>query len=300
MLKLKKISIASVSLLVILGLVYYTFFTLDDMPINHEKMVTAYHYKQSSDINMQLNKIDAKTFRFSYKSFDGEIVNGQLSYPKRVAESYPVLIGVHAMGRSYPRWWTNSLKGRPTVTQVNKLTQLAHQKGYAVIAIDARYHGSRKKADKPLKSIMMDVTFLGDKTDYVDMVKNSVVDHRVLLDWIEQQTQFDNQQIRVAGYSMGGQISLLLTGLDKRISGVAAIVPPFIDDKLASVAPKNIVSHYQNIPVVLVTATDDENASQLENDYLFKQISSNNKQRIEFEGGHILPENYVTSLSTWL
>ena len=35
------------------------------------------------------------------------------------------MIGIHAMGRSFPRWWNENVKGNPTVTHVNKLTEFA-------------------------------------------------------------------------------------------------------------------------------------------------------------------------------
>ena len=84
------------------------------------------------------------------------------------------------MGRGYQRWWSESFKGRPTVTQVNKITKLADKNGYVVISIDARYHGKRKKPERTLRSIMNDLHFFGDKTDYEAMIKNTVIDHRVL------------------------------------------------------------------------------------------------------------------------
>ena len=295
---LKALKLA-LGLLASLGIIYYLFFTLDRENLTTQQVIDSYSYRPVENVDFNLTALEERIFEISYKSFDGSKVKGRINYPKAVKDKYPVLIGIHAMGRSYPRWWVDSIKNRPTVTQVNKITQLALEKGYAVIAIDARYHGSRKVVDKPLRSIMMDVSFLGDKTDYVEMINHTVLDHRVLLDWIEQQSQLDIENTHVAGYSMGGQISLLLAGIDKRVSNVLSIVPPYLEDTLASVAPKNIVSLLDNQKVWLISADDDENASEEDNLSLFNDMTTQNKKHLVFEGGHILPADYVDSLGDW-
>ncbi|KAF7772338.1 hypothetical protein PCIT_a2394 [Pseudoalteromonas citrea] len=282
-----------------LGAIYYAFFTLDTENLTTEQIVDSYNYTPVEHMNFELNELDDRLFEFSYTTFDGSKVKGQINYPQEVKDKYPVLIGLHAMGRSYPRWWTDSINGRPTVTQVNKITQQALQKGYVVIAIDARYHGSRKVADKSLRSIMFDVNFLGDKTDYVEMMSHTILDHRVLLDWIEQQKQLDISNVHVAGYSMGGQSSLLLAGVDKRVSNVLAIVPPHIENTTASVAPKNVASLLKDQKIWLVTTDNDEYASESNNLALYNALASSNKKHIIFKGGHIIHREYVESLADW-
>lgn len=282
-----------------LGAIYYMFFTLDTENLTTEQVVDSYNYTAVEDMDFQLNEISERLFEFSYTTFDGSKVKGQINYPSEVKDKYPVLIGLHAKGRSYPRWWTDSIKGRPTVTQVNKITQQALNKGYVVIAMDARNHGSRKVADKSLRSIMLNVSFLGNKKDYVEMINHTVLDHRVLIDWIAQQKQLDINNTHVAGYSMGAQLSLLLAGVDKRISNVLAIVPPHIEDTTASVAPKNVVSLLNNQKVWLVTADNDEYATEDENQSLFSAITASDKKHIVLKGSHILPQAYVDSLVDW-
>jgi len=282
-----------------LGGIYFLFFTLDTEHLTTQQVVDSYQYSSFKNIDFKLNKLKERLFEFSYTTFDGTRVKGQINYPDVVKDKYPVLIGIHAMGRSYPRWWTGTLKGRPTVTQVNIITDMAIDKGYVVIAIDARYHGSRKVEGKGLHSIMNDLMFFGNKINYVEMINHTVLDHRVLLDWIEQEQQLDIADTHVVGYSMGGQMSLLLAGVDKRISNVLSIVPPYLTDTTASVAPKNIVSLLDDNKVWLVTSDDDEYANEDENLSLFNGITTSNKKHLIFEGNHILPEGYVEDLSNW-
>ena len=286
--------------LTVLSFYWYAFVALKEFSIPQEDIIDAYTYEPPSDLEMEVEQIEADKYKFSYKSFDGAVVNGQLSYPSIKSQKYPVFIGVSAMGRGYQRWWVDSFKGRPTVSQVNKITSMANNLGYAVIAIDARYHGTRKDPDRSLQSIMNDLNFFGNKDTYESMIKDTVLDYRVLIDWINQQQIFDNQKIVIGGYSMGGQVALLAASTDHRIERVLSIVPPHLDDKVALVAPKNFVSLLEGREVLLVTANDDENATKKENQILFDSINTSEKLHITFEGDHILPDNYVSSLEDWL
>lgn len=284
-----------------LGLLWYLLFALKEIPVPEAEIISTYQYQTPSQINFLLTAINEKQFNFTYTSFDGATVNGRISYPKeQVGQKYPVLIGVSAMGRNYKRWWVDSYKERPTVTQVNKIGNLATEQGYVLISIDSRFHGDRKKPERSLSSIMFDLNVWGDKKDYQGMIIDTTKDLRVLLDWIESQPQLDNQRIAVAGYSMGAQISLLLSALDERISKTLAMVPPFIDDKLALVAPKNLLVNIKNQHVWLLSGNDDENASEVDNDYIYQLIPSQYKKHIKFEEGHILPEDYPQKIVDWL
>lgn len=294
---IKKISLVVVLAAFLTFLYWYKFIALKEMPLEQNEILQAYIYQPKERLEMKMTETDPNIFTFTFESFDGEVVYGQISYPDGKSEQYPVLIGISAMGRSYVRWWVDSFNGNPTVTQVNKIADLADRNGYVVISIDARYHGKRKDPDRTLRSIMNDLHFFGDKNDYEAMIRDTVLDHRVLLDWIERQNNLDMTKIRVAGYSMGGQIALILGSIDGRVSEVISIVPPFVDDKIARVAPKNLVSLLGDKPVLLITADNDENAKEKENDFLFSLMPGANKERIDFEGGHILPQGYVDRLA---
>lgn len=260
---------------------------------------TKYQY-QTSFSEFELTSKSNGSNEFTFISFDGEKVYGQIKLPNVKQEKYPVLIGIHAMGRSYPRWFNDSIKDRPTITSVNKITEQALNKGYAVIAIDARFHGKRKKADKSLRNIWNNLHFFGNKRDYENMILNTVIDNRVLIDWIETQSHLDTDNISVAGYSMGGQAGLLLKAVDKRVDNVAAIVPPFIDNSTATVAPYNLIHQIKTGRVIYLYGTDDDVASVEENEKIFNAIESNNKQLVSYDAGHILPVEYVSEIASWL
>jgi cephalosporin-C deacetylase-like acetyl esterase len=281
-------------------LLWYFFIALKPVEIPQKEIVDSYRYPPIETESVELKELHPDSFEITFRSFDGSIVNGRITYPENNEAKHPVVVGVSAMGRNYNRWWVDSFKGRPTVTNVNKVGKAALESGYAVVAIDARYHGSRKDPDRTLRSIMNDLHFFGDKSTYEEMIVNTVRDYRVLLDWLESQDRIDSRNIVMAGYSMGGQVALLTASVDDRVNHVVAIVPPYLDDKVALVAPKNVVSLLDSAQVLLITSDDDENASEEENLSLFDEIATAKKDHLIFEGSHILPARYVESVRDWL
>ncbi|MBT1063675.1 alpha/beta fold hydrolase [Bowmanella sp. Y26] len=298
----KRGMIVLVAGLIVLTVIWYSFFRLSPYNLTEQQRQQAFLLNNPTAVSLEMQPISTTAWEFTYISFDGAKVNGQLHYPSDPAEltgKIPVMVGVHAMGRSQIRWWQDSFNGKPSLTQVHKLTRMALEKGYAVIAIDAREHGQRKNPDYLLNDIMSDLHIWGERQGYEAMIHDTVVDHRMLLNWISAQPQFDTQQVNVAGYSMGAQVSLLLAAVDKRVNKVLAIVPPHIDDKTALVSPLQWLSGLKDNAVTLISADNDEYASQDDNQRLFDLIPSTSKQHIRLNAGHILPEDYPEQLQHW-
>lgn len=287
-----------------LALAWWLLFSLKPYAMSEAQMRAAYVHSAPVDIQMKIEHLDDRSGTFSYQSFDGSRVNGRIHYPRPFASGdapFPVMIGAHAMGRSEARWWQDRINDRPTIELTHRLSQLALDRGYAVITIDARLHGSRKDPNRTLKSVMRDLHYFGARTNYEHMIRDTVRDHRVLLGWMEKNPQLDSSRIHVAGYSMGGQVALLLAGLDERVSAVLTIAPPHIGNGTALVAPGNVVAGLAGKQVWMLSGNDDEHASGAQNLALFDSIpgDTRTKRHLIYEGGHILPDRYVDDLAEW-
>lgn len=294
----------SVSAFAAVALAWWLLFSLKPYAMSEGQMRAEYEVSAPLDIEMHMVSVDDRSETFSYRSFDGSRVNGRIHYPRPIAAGdapFPVFIGAHAMGRSEARWWQDSINGRPTIELTHRLSQLALDHGYAVVTIDARLHGSRKNPNRTLKNVMRDLHFFGNRTDYEHMVRDTVRDHRVLIDWIETNPQLDPTSIVVAGYSMGAQVALLLSGLDERVRAVLAIAPPHIGSGTALVAPENVVAGLAGKQVWMLSGSDDEHASISQNLALFDLLpgDTRSKRHLIYEGGHILPDRYVGDLAEW-
>ncbi len=285
------------------AVLWYGVFGLKPYSLSAEELSARYAYSMKQQVQLELKELMPESFEFTYQSFDGVTVNGRISYPqdpKTIQIPVPVLIGAHAMGRSQIRWWQDSFKDRATFEQTDKITAMALAKGYAVVAIDARHHGLRKDPDLSVVDIIDNLHWWGEREPYETMLVDTVRDHRVLLDWLVQQPMLDKNNIKLAGYSMGAQISLLLAGVDSRIQSVAAIVPPHMNSTTAVVAPLNMMAGLADNQVWLFTADDDEYASIKQNQQLFDALPNPDKKLFRFDSGHLLPADYVTKLEHWL
>lgn len=298
-----------------LGALWWALFALEPYDITPEQLAARYAHTTAAAApaavqlgapqRITVGQTAAWASDFQMSSFDGAVANGRIVYPADPAlpaAPRPVLLGMHAMGRSHGRWWAAELKGRPTIENTHRLAELALQQGYVVMALDAREHGARKNADKPLtpRELLRDLHWWGKREPYERLIVDTVKDWRVLLDWVAQQPQFDRSHIRAAGYSMGAQMALLLAGTDGRVSAVAAMVPPGLTNRVAVVAPHNVAPQLAACRVWLLTADDDDHASVDENASLFAALPGAGKRHLRFAGGHLLPAEYVERLLPWL
>lgn len=293
-----------------LGALWWALFALKPYELAPEALQARYaHTAQAAGgLSVELKPVAAgqtpgHAFDLRFGTFDGTAVMGRIVYPSDPAlatRPFPMLIALHAMGRTHWRWWLAEFKGRPTRENTHQVTALALQLGYAVVALDARRHGDRKGSEPWSRERMQDLHIWGRREPYERMIVDTVKDHRVLLDWVVQQPQLDATRIGAVGYSMGAQAALLLAGTDARVGAVAAMVPPHLDDKVAAVAPMNVAARLQATRVWLLTADDDEYASPRDNRELFNALPGPDKRHLRFPGGHVLPESYVEQLRPWL
>jgi len=313
-----KIMATLLSLAGVIGALWWALFALKPYEITLEQLSARYAHAAptSKEGVMQLGAAEAITVGSTqawavdlrFASFDGAQAIGRVVYPtdprqrNATAPRWPVLLALHAMGRTHWRWWQAEFKGRATVESTHLLAERALQSGYAILALDARGHGERKDPDRPLiaRELLTDLRVWGKREPYERLVVDTVKDYRVVMDWVEQQPQFDAAQIRAVGYSMGAQMALLLAGIDSRVGSVAAMVPPHLDNKVAAVSPYTVASRLASVEVWLLTAGDDEYAAQSDNAALFASLPGANHQHLIFPGGHVLPAAYVDRLRPWL
>lgn len=287
--------------------VWWQFISLKPYKISKTEINNIYQKHANYTPEINFTEIKPSQYKITFRSYDDEYVEGRLEIPNggtleqwftdTQAKEIDIFVGVSAMGRNYLRWWQDSFKGRSTVTQVNKIGEMALSSNHILVAIDARYHGTRKSKDLPLSKIMNNLHIWGNRKYYEQMVVDTVMDYRHLINALSK--KFKKTNVTVAGYSMGAQVSIILGATDNKVKKVLSIVPPNVDNKVALVAPINFVGELNLDKIWLLTANADEYAGEKQNLILFEGIKSKNKQHITFDSDHILPENYTESLVEW-
>lgn len=298
--------VSLLALAVVLAAAWWWLFALKPYVVTAEQMRARYVQGAPATPHVQPRSLAADGavhgVELQLQSFDGSPLSGRLLYPDDPATAdtpYPLLIGLHALGRSHYRWWQGEYKGGATHENTHRITELALQRGYAVLAVDARNHGVRKDPERSVLQIMSGLHLWGQRAPYEQMIVDTVRDYRLLLDWAQTQPQLDSSHVHVVGYSMGAQMALLLGGMDERIGAVLAIVPPHVDDKVAIAAPRNALAGLTGKKVWLVSADDDEYTSQAQSLSFFDALPTVEKRHIRYPGGHLLPAGYPEALREW-
>lgn len=135
--------------------------------------------------------------RYEIQKISFETEEGPLNQPHRITMEYyrqdrgekvPVIVVLPILG------------GRYSITR----TFAAHfaDEGYAALLV---YRQKSYKKNLGIKNV--------DQT-----LKQIVIDHKLVLDWVEQQPELDAERIGLFGVSMGSIKASLLTALDDRVS----------------------------------------------------------------------------------
>lgn len=175
--------------------------------------------------------------------------------------------------------------------------------GYSVIIPDAKYHGERSYQG----NFASPLTFFSsqDVQKIYNLYTSSVKDIRIIMDYIESKSSSTTQFFDVIGYSMGGQMAILLNSVDDRLNRVVVCVAP-LDFKTSVrfgmseesikkfdyLSPKNFAA-VQKAPVFLLVGKADVWYTKEEAQDFFNKIATIDKSLKFYESGHYLPYEFI-------
>ena len=221
-------------------------------------------------------------------------IPGYLSIPKSASPPYPVIIAVHGLTGSKDTWWEDD-----DYTYGGILTKSLLKEGYAILTLDAPYHGERKAFNdfEPPSEI----TWIRNwYHKFRDFTIQAIIEHRRAIDYLETRSEFDVSKIGVIGYSMGSTIAFDLTGLDSRVKTTVVCVLPILSWPSTLVGPYNFANKINGRPILMLMGTEDSNNYTTENaKLLLELINSSDKDIIFYEGGHRLPVEYIEKTVDW-
>jgi len=226
----------------------------------------------------------------SYKTHDGREMRGFIMQKEDVADDAPVAFLLHGMKAHMFHWIAD---GFPMYG--GSLSDMLVEKGYRVIALDARIHGYTRKEGNPERALTK--ASLGMTSDYYSMIKDTVKDYEFILKDRLPKNFKNTRHVLVVGYSMGAQMGIMLAAENPEVTHLVTLVPPHTG-RHKSVSPEE---HAPKVKAkwLLITASDDEYASAKENDALEAAITTD-YERFEFESEHVLPPEYVAKVEEWV
>jgi len=228
-------------------------------------------------------------------------VVGYLAIPKIGNPPYPCVLQMHGLSVSKNDFWEEEYHRAELVTE-GLLSS-----GFVVLALDMPYHGERiyeNDFESPLVTLMKK----GWGYRIRDMVIQSTIEYRRVIDYLETRSDIDANRIGAIGYSLGSVITLNLAGVDDRIKTsvvcVTAIIKPrpFFPpaEHLSGFAPQTFIKAIGNRPILILAAkNDDFNCTIGEAEQIYGLIESDNKKLIFYESGHKLPPEHAPEATNW-
>ena len=221
---------------------------------------------------------------------DGASVPAYLALPASASGPHPVVILQHGLNGSKEDFWTES--SLPTA-----LREALHTAGFAVLALDAPYHGERLYengyTDPP------HLVLSGQLNRLRDMSVRSVVEHRRALDYLSTRADIDPTRIGTLGFSQGAMHTLYLSAVEPRVVAAVVWATP-MRKNYPLLYPGHFARRVQNAPVLMLAGAEDTFYTTDEAETVFGLIPSDQKRLVVFEGGHQMRPVEIPIAVQWL
>lgn len=222
-----------------------------------------------------------------------EAIPFYLAYPKQQKINQVVFL-LHGITSSKDIWW----QGSGPYSLVREYREQLLEQGYAVVAVDARFHGQRahQGAYRSAKLLAVEQKPHGLR----DLVVNSVIDLRRVIDYLQSRPEFAQARFGSLGISLGGIHSMAFAAADSRIEFTVPIFPPPMAPAPAwPVFPMGIAQQL-NTSTLLLLADKDEWYSLDQGKALFDKIASDDKTLMILASQHDPEVTQAKKVMQWI
>jgi len=264
-------------------------------------------YQYDKDIPLDaavVEKLDREEYvreKIVFRGANDFRVPGYLAIPKVGNPPYPCILQIHGMTLSKSDFWDSD-----SYHKGNLITKHLLAEGIAVFALDAQYHGERSiYNDFESTAVML---FRQQRINRLrEMVVQTIVDYRRAIDYLETRREIDLNRIGLIGYSLGGSMSFVLTGVDPRIKATIACVSPTLSRQrwtdqhnISAIVPYNFVRAINGRPILMLMGkNDDFNYTVEEARALYDLIEGDSKEIHFYDSKHSLPEEHAFKALEW-
>lgn len=242
-----------------------------------------------------------KIYRVYFNSVNGERVPSLVSIPTGSGR-FQCIVFLHGYGGSKE--------------DMLSFAGLIAAEGYAIISIDAEFHGERMEEGKALYSPNLEESRMG--------IIQTIVDLRRAVDYLETRREIDCERIGYVGGSMGGILGAIFIGVEPRIKAAALLVAggnmslmimksqhpaipairKYLEEQgmtyeelqkaLNPVEPLNFIRRFSPRPVVFHLGKHDQIVPAEAGEQLY-EASGEPKQVYWYDSGHDLPLELVAA-----
>ncbi len=96
------------------------------------------------------------------------------------------------------------------------------QRGFAALQVKAPYHVLDPRVRE--SDWLQQAASAGDLVEIVQLVRQSVIDARQVADWLDRQSQIAPKRYGIMGISFGGNVAVLVAGVERRFGAAAYLL----------------------------------------------------------------------------
>jgi dienelactone hydrolase len=229
--------------------------------------------------------------RIVFTGVNNSKVPAYLIIPNDESTTHPIVFLIDGIYGSKERWLEDV-----SWPKGGLVTKALLNKGYAIMTLDAVYHGERSFENDfvpppwpqqlPYKARQM---FL-----------NTAIEYRRAIDYISTRNDIDTTRIGVLGLSMGGLITFELTSVDIRIkSAIAGLTPVWKAPEFQPWLPSTYASHIKCGSFLMFMGNEDPVYTMEDAHLLFDLIPIDQKEFVEYNVGHEPPIEYAKKVTDW-
>lgn len=254
-------------------------------------------YTYDADAPFRAEVVDSQNFpgfareKVVFEGVHEVPVPAYLALPSGRDGPFPVVMLIDGITGSKERWFEEDSWPRGP-----RVTAALIEAGFAVLALDARYHGERAAENR------YRIPWLSGPA-FRDMFVPTVIEHRRAMDYLETRPEVDATRIGALGLSMGGMITLALASMDPRVkAAVVGVVPvgPMRDASAVPFAPQTFAGAIHETPLLLQMGRTDPLYSAEDAEQLLGLVPSPTKELVWYDSGHRLPPEYANRAVGWL
>lgn len=276
--------------------------SIDLDPIDVESFeVMSQFFDYDKDIPLDARVVDIADHpnftkeKIVFRGINNSRVPGYLAIPKNTNSPVPCVLLIHGVGDTKDSWWNET-----SFNSGGLLSKQLIDAGFAVLALDAQYHGERavnNDFESPDVFIFQKEWLIRAR----NMIVQSVIEYRRVMDYLSTRREIDSNRFGAIGYSMGGMMIFNLASVDKRIKVAVASVTPILKEEYSALAVYNFAPFINSTSFLMLNGKDDgRNYNIEEAQQLFELLNSDNKNIRFFESGHKLPVEWTQNASDWI
>lgn len=258
-----------------------------------EVMKEIYDYDPTFDLEVRILSMEGgpgyMRHKISYRSVSDDLGMGYIAVPQGTGP-FPCVLTLHGLTGAKENWWE---EGYISGLQMTRKLLAA---GYAVVSLDAKYHGERYNEHMEAPGTIVFGHDWGNRSR--DMMVQTVVDYRRLIDYLEERPDIDASRLGMVGYSMGGMMTFFLSGVDDRIDVSVACVTPYIPDQYSPMAPHQFAPHVDH-PTLTMFGNEDPFYTVESANYLTGLVQSSAKEMVMYDADHQLPVEWTDRALEW-